>query len=434
MILKKLLTLFKTQNKRIPFADKINSVLKEFCGVGDNGFANVTVAGFYERNDAYLYELKRAYSYPLKKVLAIQEEIQEAFSGLDVLIESNPLTFIIFKDEPDIVLLKDYLQEILQQAKKNQMISVPGVSYQGRGLKLFGLSFKNESFAHVLIDGSTGAGKTVLVKSLLLTLAMLNSPNMCTLVVCDKKGGLDFTDIEGLNHIANQRCFVLDDEIKQAIKQVHNEMMRRITERDLEAMNKHIVLIIDEFHQFADDDKTISLLKDITAMGRAMGVHLVAITQRPDHKSIDTTLRANLVAEFAGRMTRKGSKGLEAGEDAELQSKLPGKGLFLARSATSNNKRVQGFWLDTKTISWLVNEINNLYQDEPHFKINTEQATQTKAVSTLEKNWNELILFGKQKLANGEQVDASVLRKAAPGIYNKQINANTAEKLLAFIL
>jgi DNA segregation ATPase FtsK/SpoIIIE-like protein len=283
----------------------------------------------------------------------------------------------------------------------------------------------------------------MLTLSSLLTLAALNSPEMCTIIIGDKKGGLDFEPIKGLPHIPNNKLCVTDKEIEGAISAVHTELTKRFTTQDRVGMHKHIVLVIDEFHQFAENKKMVEKLKDITAMGRAWGIHLIAITQRPDHKSMDTTLRSNLVAEFAGRMTRKGSRGLESGVDGELQSKLPGKGLFLARAATSDNKRVQGFWIND--IGVWVDAIQTEYKNhQPHFYLpeyddtSNEPTDDTDASdSALPSNltqWQPLVDKAKVAVNEGETVNATWFRNQAPSVMKKQINPNTAKKLVGLLI
>lgn len=456
-----------------PYKKVINRVLKTYCGTDEMGRPNAYVGSFFERGDAYLYDIQRNGAFPINRVLAVETELEEVFANinndLNVHIDSKPLRVTVDKIVPEKQLLIDYWNDIWRQAPKNKMISIPGVGYVGKEIELFGIGLSNESFCHILISGSTGAGKTMLSLSLLLTLAALNSPEMCTIVIADKKGGLDFEPIAGLPHIPNQKLFVTDDEIKKAIDEVHSELINRIEKQDRQSMSKHIVLVIDEFHQFSNNKKAVEKMKDLSAMGRAWGVHLIAITQRPDHKSIDTTLRSNLVAEFAGRMTRKGSKGLEAGEDGELQSKLPGKGLFLARAATSDNKRVQGFWIDD--VQKWVTAIQSEYKgQQPHFQTETAytiqaaekanvgrsvevegaaletEKTDQQALSEADQQklseaslpntlnqWQSLFDKAKEAIKEGEEISQSWFRKMAPDVVGKQINANTANKLLKLL-
>lgn len=432
----------------------ITNVLKKYCSTDERGQANVYINGYFERGDAYLFDLSRSGSYPINKVLNIEDELQEAFSQIDpdivVHVDKYPLRVTVDKLVPDPQYLVDYWNDIWKQADRNKMIAVPGVSYEGKEVFLFGVGLSNESFCHILTSGSTGAGKTMLSLSLLLTLAALNNPEMCTIIICDKKGGLDFEVLQGLPHIPNNQLFITDEEIKKAINSVHKELMRRIETQDRQSMSKHIVLVIDEFHQFSDDAKTVDKLKDITAMGRAWGIHLIAITQRPDFSSINTTLRSNLVAHFMGRMSTLGNKGIGDSESNELQSKLPGKGLFVAQSATSANKRVQGFWIDNLP-TW-IDAIQNEYKGlHPHFvpfmptDTKTEISADT-AVSmdstddttddTLPDNlsqWQQLLDFAQTAIEQGESITATWLQKNSKEVCETTINYNTAKKLLPYL-
>lgn len=453
-MLQKLFTLLFPQKQKTlksTYTKIINRVLLDYCGLDENNKPNAQIKGWFERGDAYLFDISRSTGYPINKVLSVESELEEVFSNINsdlvVHIDSKPLRVTVDKLVPDKQHLINYWADIWKQAEKNKMISVPGVSYEGKEVFLFGVGLSNESFCHILITGSTGAGKTMLSLSFLLTLAALNDPTVCTIIICDKKGGLDFEVLQGLPHIPNNQLYITDDEIKKAINSVHKELMRRIETQDRVSMSKHIVLVIDEFHQFSDDSKTVEKLKDITAMGRAWGIHLVAITQRADHKSIDTTLRSNLVGEFAGRMSRKGSKGLESGEDGELQSKLPGKGLFLARAATSDNKRVQGFWVDNLDV-W-IDAIQNEYKGlQPHFVpfMPTDTKTEISADTAgsmdvtddtdLPDNlarYEQLVSVAKTAYEQGEAITSTWVKNKCKEIYGKGINGTNAKELVEFV-
>ena len=170
---------------------------------------------------------------------------------------------------------------------------------------------------HILLGGSTGSGKSVLLKLLLMQCIHKNA------VVCiaDFKGGVDFT--KGW-HEKCHMCFTEDSLL------YHLEILVDELERRKKAFQYYGVPNLDEYNKvdpnpmrrmiFACDevaellDKT-SLSKDkkeiiskieaclstIARQGRAFGIHLILATQRPDATIIPGQIRNNLDIRICGR-------------------------------------------------------------------------------------------------------------------------------------
>ena len=157
---------------------------------------------------------------------------------------------------------------------------------------------------HGLIAGTTGAGKTVLLSTVIASLAASNSPRLVNFVIIDMKGD---NDLELLSHLPHTVGFAsvlnksmgpnrIRSYIGRAIIALENEIKRRMQilsdagQNDIFEYNRvhpdtplpHLMVIIDEFavlkKQFSE---VMDKLVDVSALGRAPGVHLILCTQSP---------------------------------------------------------------------------------------------------------------------------------------------------------
>ena len=144
---------------------------------------------------------------------------------------------------------------------------------------------------HALVAGTTGSGKSLLLQTWLLSMALAQPPRRLRFVLIDFKGGATFSPLQGLPHTDS----VLDDFDSglafRALVSVRAEITRR--ERlladhgcadvaDLAAPPPRLVVVIDEFHALmATHPRAADLLEHLTALGRSLGVHLILATQRP---------------------------------------------------------------------------------------------------------------------------------------------------------
>ncbi len=161
---------------------------------------------------------------------------------------------------------------------------------------------------HALIAGTTGSGKSELLRTLVCSLAAGYSPQQLTFVLIDYKGGAAFTGLDALPHTVG---FVtdLDDGLgSRALTCLEAELRHRelmlssagcddITTYphaapDVPAMPR-LVVMIDEFAtMLAELPDFISALIGIAQRGRSLGVHLILATQRPAG-AVNDSIRAN---------------------------------------------------------------------------------------------------------------------------------------------
>ena len=169
---------------------------------------------------------------------------------------------------------------------------------------------------HLLIAGTTGAGKSVCIAALITGLVMNNSPEDLRLVLVDPKR-VELIRFNGLPHLLG-RVEVELERIVGTLRWIVREMERRYKKfeehrvRDLDGHNRkvkrrkeeylpRIVVVIDELADLmmlAQDEVERNLAR-LAQMARATGIHLVVATQRPSTDILTGLIKANFPARIS---------------------------------------------------------------------------------------------------------------------------------------
>jgi S-DNA-T family DNA segregation ATPase FtsK/SpoIIIE len=212
---------------------------------------------------------------------------------------------------------------------------------------------------HALVAGTTGAGKSELLQTLIASLAVANRPDAMTFVLIDYKGGSAFKDCACLphtvgmvsdldGHLTQRALASLSAELKRReglllhagakdIEDYWDELRRR---PGLEPLPR-LVLIIDEFASLvAELPDFVTGLVGIAQRGRSLGVHLVLATQRPAGV-VSADIRANTNLRIALRVTdaNESSDVIDAPDAAAIAKSTPGR--CYVRSGASSLTAVQ---------------------------------------------------------------------------------------------
>ncbi|WP_418276144.1 FtsK/SpoIIIE domain-containing protein [Isoptericola jiangsuensis] len=165
---------------------------------------------------------------------------------------------------------------------------------------------------HLLVAGTTGSGKSELLQSLVLGLALTRSPADLALVLVDFKGGASFGRCADLPHVVGQVTDLEPGLAARALSGLRAELRRR--EQVLAARRAaswqdaprgtlpRLVVVMDEFRALADElPEFLPGLLRVAAQGRSLGVHLVLATQRPAG-AVGPDVRANISTRVALRV------------------------------------------------------------------------------------------------------------------------------------
>ncbi len=167
---------------------------------------------------------------------------------------------------------------------------------------------------HALMAGTTGAGKSELLRSLVVGLAAASSPDQLTFVLIDYKGGSTFDACAQLPHVVGVVTDLDQHLANRALRCLHAELRRReqllraAGAADLASYRRlapnellpRLVVVIDEFAALVSEQPDfLHALVGIAQRGRSLGVHLILATQRPsgvisDDIRANTNLRVSL--------------------------------------------------------------------------------------------------------------------------------------------
>lgn len=195
---------------------------------------------------------------------------------------------------------------------------------------------------HVLVAGITGAGKSVLVQTMLLSLAANTRPTECRLVLVDLKNE-DLVPFEKLPHtltFAGTKAAALD-----ALRWVQAEKDKRVERRGYKPYR--VVLVIDEMAQLAGNGDAREILGDLASIGRSKDINVIGATQSVTKEGgMGALLKANFTVRLVGQVA-PGQSQYATNRPQTHADLLPGRGAFL-RCEGPLVYRFQSFFVDEK--------------------------------------------------------------------------------------
>ena len=250
-------------------------------------------------------------------------------SSLAVVRDENGVVLSFANPEPKPVSLLPLLDSI---APVPAATAVLGLTDAGVPL-LARLSAPD--VAHVLLAGATGSGKSVLLRTMAVSLTLTNSSSTLRLLCIDPKGRT-FRALADAPHLVRP----LISDPREAVEAL-NSLIRTMQIRDHrgevpghDGVVPRIVVFIDELADLMMDGGSAitDALTRLAQRGREAGIHLVAATQYPSAAILGSVMRANFPLRLVGRVTSAQDARVasgRAGTDAHL---LHGRGDFLAIS------------------------------------------------------------------------------------------------------
>jgi S-DNA-T family DNA segregation ATPase FtsK/SpoIIIE len=198
---------------------------------------------------------------------------------------------------------------------------------------------------HLLIGGTTGSGKSELLRSLVAGLALSADPDHLALVLIDYKGGAAFDRCAEMPHVAGMVTDLDDRLAERALVCLEAELrhrekrLRAAGAEDLAAFRARrgpaaeplprLVVVVDEFATLAAElPDFLRSLVGIAQRGRSLGVHMVLATQRPAGVVTDD-IRANTSCRIALRVTDRHDSNdvIDSPAAARIPRQRPGQAL-----------------------------------------------------------------------------------------------------------
>ena len=195
---------------------------------------------------------------------------------------------------------------------------------------------------HGLLSGTTGAGKSELLRTMVVSLAARVDPEHLNYVLIDYKGGSAFDACSALPHVVGVVTDLDEHLARRALTCLEAELRHRERVlRDVGAQDlpsylaaahdeplPRLLIVIDEFAAMAKElPEFMEALVDIAARGRSLGVHLLLATQRPAGV-IKDNIRANSNLRLSLRVqsTTDSKDVIGDAAAANLPRSLPGRG------------------------------------------------------------------------------------------------------------
>ena len=215
---------------------------------------------------------------------------------------------------------------------------------------------------HILLGGSTGSGKSILLKVLLVQSLKKNA----IVSIADFKGGVDFPKVW---HDKCKMCF--DEEtLLKLLTELTDELERRKTlfretgcanisdynKKSAVSLQRHIFAcdevaeVLDKTGLTKEQKEKIGLIENrlsmIARQGRAFGIHLILATQRPDANILSGQIRNNIDCRVCGRADTILSQIILDNTTAAEQIPKDKAGRFILHDGTV----FQGFWINETDI------------------------------------------------------------------------------------
>ena len=331
------------------------------------------------------FEFKPDAGVKYSRIIALREDLCLGLQAESILIERIPGKTTVGVEVPntrrEVIALRQMLESEEFQNSNSRLTISMGKDINGR-IKVATL----ETMPHLLIAGSTGSGKSVMINSLVMSILYKSTPDEVRMIMVDPKR-VELGMYEGIPHLLTP---VITDPRKatNALRNAVLEMERRLRllaengARNIDQFNKKIrklqeqprnlfeeeegaeeelrplpfiLILIDELADLMmlEGKNVEESVTRLAQMARAVGMHLVLATQRPSVDVITGLIKANFPARISFRVaTRVDSRTILDVMGAEH---LLGKGdmLFLP-PGSSRLTRVHGAFVTETEINGVV--------------------------------------------------------------------------------
>jgi DNA segregation ATPase FtsK/SpoIIIE, S-DNA-T family len=335
------------------------------------------------------YALKPAQGVKLSRIVGLQNDLALSLAAHPIRIEAPiPGKSLVGIEIPNKTKATVGLASLLGDPSFSQS-DKPLLAALGRNIAGKPVLQSIAKMPHLLIAGTTGSGKSVTIHAIITSLLYHHGPDDLRFIFVDPKR-VELTLYNGIPHLLTP---VITESKKAilALKWAATEMNRRYdileseSVRDIESYHKryaatfaknapqdengpdrmpYIVIIIDEL---ADIMQTYpreleAAIVRLAQMSRAVGIHLILSTQRPEVNIITGLIKANVPSRIALRVpTQIDSRTIL---DASGAEKLLGSGDMLAVMGNNQAERLQSAYITEDEVKNVVKYLKNSFKDD----------------------------------------------------------------------
>ncbi len=276
------------------------------------------------------YEFKPEAGVKYSRVTGLADDLCLAMRAESILIERMPGKSTVGIQVPnrdrETIHLRDVLESEVFARSKGKLSLAMGKDINGRIVPA-----DLSTMPHLLIAGSTGAGKSVAINAMIMSLLFRTTPAQVRLILVDPKR-VELGMYEGIPHLLTP--IITEPKLAaNALRNAVREMERRLkllasrAVRNIDQYNKlfedsmpslfedssdneplpYIVIIIDELADLMmlDRANVEESITRLAQMARAVGIHLVLATQRPSVDVITGLIKANVPTRISFRLATK---------------------------------------------------------------------------------------------------------------------------------
>ena len=342
-------------------ARKLQATLEEF------GLTS-RVTGWTAGPSVTTFKISPGEGERVSKITNLEDDIALSLAAKSVRIFAPiPGTSQVGIEIPNDARNSVYLADVLPYAQDGPLEAAFGRDSEGKPIVV-----DLAALPHLLVAGTTGSGKSVMLNSIVMSILMRATPEQVRLIMVDPKR-VEFTGYAGLPHL----YVPVVTEPRQAASALQwgvSEMERRLKVfehykvRDIKSYNKvitgekfedaenkpvhmpYFVIVIDELADLmmvAGKDVESSIVR-IAQLGRAAGIHLIVATQRPSADVVTGLIKANI----DNRVALSVDNGMNSRIilDQTGAERLLGNGDMLIKLRGRRPKRAQGCFVSDEEI------------------------------------------------------------------------------------
>jgi S-DNA-T family DNA segregation ATPase FtsK/SpoIIIE len=338
-----------------------------------------------------MYEISLAPGVKVATISALTNDIQRALRAETVRIVApipgkNTVGIEVPNEQKEKVRMKELMQLAPESMHKMAIPLFLGKDASGEPL-IEDLT----KMPHCLIAGTTGSGKSVCINTIIMSIMYLQRPDMVKLILVDPK----VVEMAPFKDIPHLMCPVINDSgratsvLEWACTKMDEryEFLAEAGVRNLKGYNDltqeeliekfqpstpeeearipkklpYIVIIVDELADLmmTSGKEVESHIVRLAQKARAVGIHLVLATQRPQATVVTGLIKANMPSKIAFRVSSKMDSRIVLDQNGAEVLLGQGDMLYLAPGA-SKPVRSQGTFIDDKEIRDSVKNVKGL--------------------------------------------------------------------------
>jgi S-DNA-T family DNA segregation ATPase FtsK/SpoIIIE len=325
------------------------------------------------------YEMRLAPGIKVSKVTALKDDLAYALAATDIrILAPIPGKHAVGVEVPNARRRIVHLGDVFQDAPPDWS---PLTVWLGKDIAGRAIGADLAKMPHLLVAGTTGAGKSACVNAMLSSILLRATPHEVRLVLVDPKQ-VELNHYEGIPHLLTP-VITSPRMAANALQNLVKEMEQRYgtmslaRTRSLPELNRarekrgepplpYILCVIDELADLmmvAPADVEDSIIR-LAQKARAVGIHLVLATQSPRVDVITGMIKANVPSRIAFAVSSQTDSRVIL--DQNGAESLLGQGdMLFSPVGSSKLQRIQGAYIDEEQIAELTDAWRR--QGEPEF-------------------------------------------------------------------